>query len=36
MEEDDETEWPYVDTLDVDGDFLFADQPKIDLQVIYF
>nr|XP_053626537.1 intermembrane lipid transfer protein VPS13B-like [Cherax quadricarinatus] len=28
-----EERWPYVDTSDFMGDLLFADQPKIDLQV---
>ncbi|XP_042214275.1 vacuolar protein sorting-associated protein 13B-like isoform X1 [Homarus americanus] len=28
-----EDHWPYVDTSDFMGDILFADQPKIDLQV---
>lgn len=28
-----EDRWPYVDTSDFMGDVLFADQPKIDLQV---
>lgn len=28
-----EERWPYVDTSNFMGDVLFADQPKIDLQV---
>ncbi|XP_068242883.1 intermembrane lipid transfer protein VPS13B isoform X1 [Palaemon carinicauda] len=28
-----EDRWPYIDTSDFMGDVLFADQPKIDLQV---
>lgn len=31
-----EERWPYVDTSNFMGDVLFADQPKIDLQVCIF
>lgn len=31
-----EERWPYVDTSNFMGDVLFADQPKIDLQVYIF
>lgn len=30
-----EDRWPYIDSTNFMGDVLFADQPKIDLQVLF-